>query len=350
MKPSNLLKALQIGIKAAIDHTEDVATGKKGGFSYLIVGPPGVGKSEIMEQACANEGVNLIISHPVVSDPVDYKGLPFVVTSVDGEQVAEFMPFGELLALIQADRPTVFFLDDLGQAPKTVQAACMQLLLARRINGHKVSDHVIFMAATNRREDKAGVSGILEPVKSRFVSIINLEPDLDDWVAWANDNAVPPELVAFLRFRPNLLMDFNPSRDMVQSPCPRTITHLGYILRQEVPRELEYEMIQGAVGEGFAAEFLGFLRTWRDLPDPDLVLQNPETATVPSDPATLFALCGALSHRVDDATMQNLVTYCDRLPAEFSVLCVKDAINRNEALVQTTGFIEWARKHTDVVI
>ena len=68
------------------------------------------------------------------------------------------------------------FLDDLGQAPMSVQAAAMQLILARRINGFKISDKVIFMAATNRREDKAGVTGILEPVKSRFAWIVELVP------------------------------------------------------------------------------------------------------------------------------------------------------------------------------
>ena len=91
--------------------------------------------------------------------------MPFVT---DGQ--AEFLPFGDLRALIQADKDTVFFLDDLGQAPPTVQAAAMQLILARRINGHHVSDSVTFIAATNRKQDKAGVSGILEPVKSRFAT------------------------------------------------------------------------------------------------------------------------------------------------------------------------------------
>ncbi len=43
----------------------------------------------------------------------------------------------------------VCLLDDLGQAPPAVQAAAMQLLLARRVNGHAVSDHVTFLAATN---------------------------------------------------------------------------------------------------------------------------------------------------------------------------------------------------------
>jgi len=97
----------------------------------------------------------------------------------------------------------------------------MQLILARRINGYKVSDQVTFLAATNRKQDKAGVSGILEPVKSRFVSIVELEPDLEDWAAWAASNSLPAELIAFVRFRPNLLNDFTPSVDITK-PRPRS--------------------------------------------------------------------------------------------------------------------------------
>jgi hypothetical protein len=363
MKPTQLLEAIKIGISAAIDNIEDPTKGIKGGLSYLIVGPPGVGKSDIVEQACAavthtvttggvihEESVRLIISHPVVSDPVDYKGLPFVVDSVDGEKVAEFMPFGELKALMDATVPTVFFLDDLGQAPQSVQAACMQLLLARRINGHAVSDYVIFIAATNRHGDKAGVSGILEPVKSRFTAILNLEPDLDDLVAWMQANDKPPEVVQFLRFRPNMMHNWAPRREIVNSSCPRSINNVCNLLSYGVPQAMEYEMIAGAAGEEFAAEFLGFLRIYRDLPDPALVLASPDTADVPNDPATLYALVGALAHIVTDKTFDNLVAYSERIPAEFSVLMVKDAVTRDDTLVQTKGFVTWATKHTDVVI
>jgi len=188
-------------------------------FNLLIVGAPGIGKTEIVNQACGEAGMKMIVSHPVVSDPTDYKGLPFVV---DGDR-AEFLAFGDLRQLIDAKKPSVFFLDDLGQAPPSVQAAAMQLLLARKINSHQVSDHVRFIAATNRRQDKAGVQGVLEPVKSRFASILHLETDHEDWVKWALEKDLPTELIAFIRFRPELLHDFKPSNDMINSPCPRTV-------------------------------------------------------------------------------------------------------------------------------
>lgn len=84
------------------------------GLPLLIVGAPGVGKSQIVEAAAKSAGADLITSHPAVSDPTDAKGLPWVAAD---HESARFLPFGELARAVKATTPTVWFLDDLGQAP-----------------------------------------------------------------------------------------------------------------------------------------------------------------------------------------------------------------------------------------
>lgn len=316
-------------------------------YPILIKGAPGIGKSDIVTQACQETNTELIISHPVVSDPTDFKGLPF--PNKEGT-AAKFLPFGDLLRLIAADKPTVFFLDDLGQASASVQAAAMQLLLARRINGHKISEHVIFLAATNRRQDRAGVQGILEPVKSRFASILELEVNVDDWVDWAIEHGMPVELIAFIRFRQDLLHNFKPTGDIVNTPNPRTIAYVGMMMKAGLTKDTEYEMISGAAGEGFASEFLGFLKVYRDLPDIDKLIADPANANVPDEPSTLFAVCGALSSKANKKNFGNIIKYTDRLPGEFQVLLIKDSIKRNKSLSNTKEFSAWAIKHADVVL
>ena len=193
------------------------------GHPVLITGAPGIGKSDITYQACLKTGADMILSHPAVSDPTDAKGLPWPCQ--DGER-AVFLPFGDLEAAIHATKPTVWFLDDLGQATPAVQASYMQLTLARRVNGHQLPACVTFVAATNRRADRAGVSGILEPVKSRF-TIYALATNLDDWCEWAVTADIHPHVLAFLRFRPDLLHAFTPTADMENSPNPRTWARLS---------------------------------------------------------------------------------------------------------------------------
>ncbi len=312
----------------------------------LIKGAPGIGKTDIVTQACEASSADLIIEHPVVSDPTDYKGIPFP----DGKGDANFLPIGNLKKLLNAERPTVCFFDDIGQAPGSVQAALMQLILARRINGHVVSDSVCFLAATNRRSDRAGVTGMLEPVKSRFVTIVELESDAESWVSWALKAGLPTELIAFIRFRPELLHNFEPTNDLVNSPCPRTVHNVGKLMKMGIPKELEYEIYSGAAGDGFAAEFTGFLRIFRSLPNPDVILNNPEKADVPTDPATLYALTSALSYKASETNMERIVRYANRMQPDFAVKMMRDIINKDGELANTRACIQWYSDNKDILM
>ena len=183
----------------------------------LITGRPGIGKSDIVEAATEEAEHDLLISHPVVEDPTDSKGLPF--PSADGTH-ARFLPFGDLERALSATRPLVWFFDDLGQASPAVQAAKMQLLLARRIGEHQLPDCVTFVAATNRRSDNAGVTGILDPLISRFAAVVELQGTGDVRTAWGVRPDVTPPLLAFVRLRPDLLLEGRRGRGIGASAHP----------------------------------------------------------------------------------------------------------------------------------
>jgi hypothetical protein len=112
----------------------------------------------------------------------------------------------------------------------------------------------------------------------------------------------------------------------------------------------DLELIAGVVGEGAAAEFCGFLRIYHNLPDPQVLIDNPETAEVPEDPATLYAVCELLAEKTDSENLHGIMTYARRLPPEFSVLLVRDAARANSAIVDTPDFNDWAVAHADVLI
>ena len=177
--------------------------------------------------------------------------------------------------------------------------------------------------------------------------MLELETHLDDWTTWAISHDVKPEIVSFIRFRPNLLHDFDPQRD--QNATPRSWVEGVSDVLGTVPAEAEYECFKGAVGEGAAAEFLGFLRIFRKLPNPDAIMLNPTTSDVPSDPATLYALSGALAERSTEANFDRVTTYCERMPPEFSVLTVSYAARKNPELATTQAFTKWAVNHQDVL-
>jgi hypothetical protein len=117
---------------------------------------------------------------------------------------------------------------------------------------------------------------------------------------------------------------------------------VGEVLAK-TPPALLHPVIAGCVGEGAAAEFIGFLRLYRELPDLDAVLTHPDSTPVPREPAVLYALVGALVERCrnDQAPLTNFVKYALRFPEEFAVLALRDALAVNSKLVGLPLVQQW---------
>jgi hypothetical protein len=309
-------------------------------YNTMILGSPGIGKSEIVKQVIEKLGYELMICHPVCDDVVDYKGLPSKVSNTE----ASFLPYGNLLRMMQADKPLVIFFDDLGQSTALVQAALMQLILERSVNGQKVSPHVRFVAASNRKKDNSGVQNILSALISRFNTVVELQTDVESWKSWALKNSVPIELIAFINFRTNLLNNFEETEkvrknEMSNFACPRTITNLGKWLKANI---FEYEVWKGCVGEAFATEFKAFYDVYKSLAGlPEKVILHPQTAPVPQELNVLYALVGALAHKSTEKNINAIFEYVGRIPTEFQVFYIKDATAKNEKLMETDAYINW---------
>lgn len=316
-------------------------------FPVLITGAPGIGKTAIVNQVAEALQADVIPVFASMSDPTDCKGLP----ANTGKGFADFLPFGFLHRLITATKLTICFLDDLGQAPLSVQNAFMQLIHARTDgNGQKISDFVVFIGATNRRQDKAGVTGISEPVKSRFHSIVELVIDNDAFIAWGIQNGIHTHVLAFQKARPELLHTFKPTLDIVNSSCPRTIHHLSDLVHLNLPAELEFPAYCGAVGEGYAVEFMAFRAAMQDFPPIAAILQNPKGAKVSDNPSICYAVSIALARKADDTNVDVIMQYMERLSPDFQGLFWHIALKENDQIANTSCFISWSVKNQGFVI
>ena len=311
----------------------------------LWVAPPGVGKSDGVGQVSKETNHELIIFHPSVSDPTDFKGLPAQTEPTR----ADFLPYGELWRLIKAKVPTLAFFDDFGQATNAVQAATMQLLLAREVAGHKISPNVAFVLATNDTKHMAAVSGIIEPVKSRMGSIIHIEPHVEDVSKWALANNWPIELVAFIRAFPALLSDFKPSRELKNSPSPRSWHFVSKWLNEGVR---DAEVLGGCVGTPAAAQFLTFAELYGKLPSKEEILLNPSSCRLPEGKSEIsgkIAVATMLGNVMAKDNFDRCITYLARIGKAHEVMAVKDAIElaekRKSDLDKCKDFTEWSTKN-----
>lgn len=300
----------------------------------LVEGSPGVGKTQLAGQAANELTVAFKAIHAPLLQPEDY-GFP--VITADRSNV-NFVVSKEKFPLEGSDCPDkgILLIDELSQADNSCQKILTNLVHEREIHGQKLKAGWLIVATGNRTTDRAGANRILSHLGNR-VTRVPLEVSMDDWTQWALQNGVKPEVISFVRFRPELLNAFDPQADC--NPTPRAWVDGVSAALGVVPSELEFEVFKGDVGEGAAAEFLGFIKICRSLPNPDTILLNPAKAPVPKEPATLYALCGALAHKASPDNFGRILTYIQRMPPEFLILFVRDALARCPDIQNSTDFI-----------
>lgn len=303
----------------------------------FIWGPPGVGKSSLIAQLAIAASVSLQDIRALLFDPVDLRGLPYVVDGRSKWAVPDFLP---------ADGEGILFLDELNAAPAMVQAAFYQLVLDRKLGEYILPPGWVIIAAGNRDGDRAHTTRMPTPLRNRFVHL-DFEVDAQEWSEWAIGAGLRPEVIAFIRFRPQLLSAFD--RDANAFPSPRSWEFVSRILDSNPDSNVEHEMFAGTVGAGAATEFSGFLRMFRELPNIDAILLNPSGEPVPDAPAAQYAVASALAQRASDVNFERICLYLDRMPTEFRVLSVRDATLRNPKIKYTAAYTKWAIQNHHVM-
>jgi MoxR-like ATPase len=310
-----------------------------------------MGKSSIVRQAAQAMNMDIVDLRAVLLDPVDLRGLPVVSKGDGGESVVDWAPprFLPLKGRV-GGRKGIIFADELAQAAPLVQAAFLQGILDHRIGEAELDPDWVWVAASNRQEDRAGAHRLISPLLNRFVHL-DVEVSMDDWQAWALKNGVCPEVRSFLHWK-DLLLDFDPARNQRAFPTPRSWEFVSNLV-QHTPADLLHHVVAGAVGEGAAVEFTAFVQIYRDLPDPDQVLAQPASFKVPTDASVLFALVGALVDRIKTADKEKLgrfVAVIARLPQEYGMLAFRDGAQVNRQVMFAPGASPWMAQQKSYTI
>jgi hypothetical protein len=296
----------------------------------LGVGAPGVGKTFGAMDASAQLGWDFIgISMPL-EDPSTIRGYPSRGT--DGR--AHHCLFDGIAKAMDAQGPTLLFADDLGMASESTLKAWLRLVQFGEIDGRNLPEHVVIGAASNDVGHGAGVFGLIEPLKSRFHSIIEVETNLDDVVGYGLSKGWPADLLAYLRNSPQALHDWKPSKTMhVDGACPRSWEYVAEWINDGIE---DSEVIAGCVGKGRATEYLAFRALMNDLPDVDAVLLDPDGAPIPENPSAKFLVSMALASRMTARNFGKCLTYLMRIEKMFRAFGIRDAF-RGEAEKRKAG-------------
>lgn len=345
MKPSHILEAIKLAF-----HSKR---------PFFIHGQPGVGKSDLFRQACKELKIELRDVRASQLESVDLRGLPYIENNTTLWSIPCFLP-----PMFNADGTPnlsagITFFDELNQATQSTQAAAYQLILDRRLGDYILPQNWVVCAAGNRAIDRAIANKMGSALKNRFVHA-EIICDPDEWIKWAVVNSIHPSVVGYIKFRPANLNDLsghgNEGKKRMEAALegnafatPRSWAFASELISAKPHPEIEYAVLAGAIGEANVADFMGFLKVYRNLPDLDKLIEKPLEAKVPTDMPTLYALSSGLSAKTNMKTIENVMKYVERLPAEFQVMIIKEAQIRDFNLTTTKPYVEWLTKNTNLL-
>lgn len=305
-----------------------------------IEGKPGGGKSALAAEIGRELGFdNVVQFFASLRDPVDLMGTP-----APDNEVTRWRPPAELMVL--SEGRNLLVLEELSDCGMQMQNALCGLIHDKHVGNLHLSPETYIIATGNRTQDKSGANRLASKLYGR-IRLFEYTENVDDFSDWALDAGIDPILIQFLRFRPDLLSDFDPNRKA--NPTPRTWVRASKT-PASLPTNVYFNNIAGDVGEGAAAEYTGFRKIYEALPNIDGILMNPSKSDVPTEPAVLYALTGALAHRTSKDNFDRVSEYVSRLPAEFQVMCVSDAMKLHPDIKNTKAFIAWAVKNSSVML
>ena len=223
----------------------------------------------------------------------------------------------------------------------------MQVVRERTINGHKISDLVHFVMATNGANDKAAVTGILRPLANRCVAV-TVEADVDAFAEWlAENHGDVPVLEAFIRHRPGHLLGEHLDADQVAGrigagyPTPRSITMVGDILRAGHDLDVMEALCVGTVGKPFTSEFIGYAKVYKSVTKYGEIISDPMNAKLPQTIDARYAQCGSICQRAKRGDMDPIAKFVARIGGDYESYFWALIEKARKDLVETKAYQEW---------
>jgi AAA domain (dynein-related subfamily) len=255
----------------------------------MLWGPRGVGKSSVVRQVAAHFGVPLVDLRLTTIEPVDIRGAIYA-DDVQGKTVwfpPEFLPGPEQPA-------GILFLDELTAADQRLQISAYSLILDRRVGHYTLPDGWQVIAAGNASFHGA-VSHDMGTALADRMFHFNVQTTIDAFLAHAMASNFAPEVMAYLKVRPDKLDDTQAqlAADHLVGASPRGWEDISNVLKSGLTEAAQRVFVQGRIGAANAAEFFGVLRELQAAVDVmRLLAAKPGDETAALLPRTLDGLYG----------------------------------------------------------
>lgn len=259
-----------------------------------LCGNPGVGKSQIIQQVCAQYGATheagtyheIRVSECV--DSSDLTGIPIVKKIMSQNTKGETVEFGHTMEYskpcklpfvhydangneIKDTRKHVLFFDEINRsADPSIMNAIFQLMTEFRIGDHKLVDNCVVLLAMNPENTGYAVNEMCPALVNRM-NIQYMKADVPTWLNYARTKGIDPLIINFIDTNPKELSQSgivtNEGQDK-RFPTPRAWFNVDKLLKSlklsyntTAKASMSIKLIGGLVGWQSATKFVAFART-----------------------------------------------------------------------------------------
>lgn len=245
------------------------------------------------------------------------------------------------------DKLIILFLDEITSATPPVFSVAYQLVNERRVGEHVLKPNVRIVCAGNLESDKGVVNRMPMPLCNRLTwvqQIVNHKA----WADWAQSVGIAPVVIAFIHFKPNLLMTYDPAKAEKVVATLRTWEKAAAYLVDDMPEDIKWAACAGSIGDGPATELRAFIDIWQKVIPPKQIAADPEGTPVPTEASMRYATAVSISGAMSGKMLAPLYQYLKRLPPEFVVLAWQLAQKRDQRVYNAPEFMDFTKRYRSI--
>lgn len=222
----------------------------------LLIGPPGIGKTQIMEQISKECQIGLVsytITHHTRQSAV---GLPFIQEKEFQGKIYSITEYtmSEIIASVYSKmeetglKEGILFIDEINCVSETLAPTMLQFLQNKTFGNQKVPSGWIIVAAGNPSEYNKSVRDF-DVVTMDRIRYIHVETDYYVWKEYAISKHIHPMILSYLELKPNNFYTVSTSVDGMEFVTARGWEDLSYLLytyekmHLDIPQDTIYEYL-----------------------------------------------------------------------------------------------------------
>ena len=238
----------------------------------LLMGPPGIGKTQIMEQISKEMQIALVaytITHHTRQSAV---GLPFISEKTYGGQTFSVTEYtmSEIIASVYEKmeqtgiREGILFIDEINCVSETLAPTMLQFLQGKTFGNQKLPEGWIIVAAGNPPEYNKSVREF-DVVTLDRLKKIDVEPDFPAWKEYAYRQGIHPAVISYLELRRENFCRIENTVDGKRFATARGWEDLSQLIQvyedlgKTVDRDVVYQYIQHRTA---AKDFANYLELY----------------------------------------------------------------------------------------